>query len=102
MNTSLSVVLLFILALSAANLPFLNERLLAVLPLRVERKPFWLRGLELLFFYVLVGLIAWLLEASLGNVQVQHWEFYAVTFCFFLVLAYPGFVWRYLKRRHHV
>ncbi len=101
MSTSYSIALLFLLALGAANLPFLNERLLAVQPLRTNHKPFWVRGLELLFFYLLIGLLAWLLEAGQGNVQVQHWEFYAITFCFFLVLAYPGFVWRYLKRRPH-
>ena len=104
MNVSTSIVILLLLALVAANLPFVTERVLLLLPLPHwlghDRKPFWLRLCECLFYYILIGLLAWWLEARSGNVQHQSWEFYAVTLCFFLVLAYPGFVWRYLKRHH--
>jgi len=31
----------------------------------------------------------------------QGWEFFAVTGCLFIVLAYPGFVMRYMRKRHH-
>ena len=30
----------------------------------------------------------------------QRWEFYAALGFLFLTLAFPGFVWRYLRRRH--
>ena len=39
------------------------------------------------------------LEHSLGQVAPQSWEFYAVTGCLFLTLAFPGFVYRYLYKR---
>jgi hypothetical protein len=61
-------------------------------------KPVFQRLVEVLVFYVLVGLMAFALEASIGNVFVQGWEFYVITFSLFLVFAYPGFVWRYLMR----
>lgn len=100
MDVSLSSWFVILLAAIAANLPFCNERLFAVLPVGAQVKPFWLRLLELLVLYALVGGIAYLLEARIGNVFFQGWEFYAITACFFIVLAYPGFVFRYLRKRH--
>jgi hypothetical protein len=29
----------------------------------------------------------------------QTWEFYAISGCMFVVLAFPGFVLRYLRKR---
>jgi hypothetical protein len=40
-----------------------------------------------------------MLESNAGNVFNQGWQFYAVTVCLFLVLAFPGFTFRYLRRR---
>jgi hypothetical protein len=100
MDVSLSSWFLILLALPAANLPFFNERLLAVIPLGRPVKPFWLRLVELAAMYGLVALVARLLEARMGNVFSQKWEFFAITACLFIVLAYPGFVFRYLRKRH--
>jgi hypothetical protein len=98
-NVSLSAWLVILLALVAANLPFASERLFAVIPFgRV--KPVWLRLLELVALYFLVLGIAWLLEERIGNAFPQGWEFYVITGCLFLVFAFPGFVWRHLRRRH--
>lgn len=97
-KNSLAVLLLILSAVCLANLPFLNERLLACIALPALTKPFWLRLTELTLLYLLVGLIAYLLESKSGNMQTQHWEFYAITYCCFLVMAYPGFVWCYLRR----
>ena len=47
-----------------------------------------------------VGGIALLLERRAGQIAPQGWEFYAVTGTLFLTLAFPGFVYRYLLRRH--
>ncbi|HWX01029.1 DUF2818 family protein [Collimonas sp.] len=102
MNVSLSSLFVILLALLAANLPFFNERLFALLPVKfggqAAAKPIWVRLLELFALYALVGLIARMLEANIGNTFAQGWEFYAVTGCMFLVLAYPGYVLRYLKK----
>ena len=63
-------------------------------------KSFFDRFLELLIGYALVGTLGFALELNLGNAFPQGWEFYAVTLALFLVLGYPGFVWRYMMRRH--
>lgn len=96
MSTATGVFLL-LLALVAANLPFVFRRALWVLPVRF-RKHFGWHLLELVLMYFLVGGVARLLEARGGQVYAQGWEFYAMTACFFMVLAFPGFVWRYLLK----
>lgn len=88
------------LAALAANLPFFNARLFALLPLGRPVKSLWLRLLELIVLYFLLRGVAYMLEARMGNVFPQRWEFYAITACLFLVLAFPGFVFRYLRKRH--
>ncbi|MBX9959160.1 MAG: DUF2818 family protein [Burkholderiaceae bacterium] len=99
MTPSASVTFLIVLALLAANLPFLNDRLLAVVPLKFP-KNLAIRLLELVALYFVVGGIGLLLEQRQGRIAPQGWEFYAITAALFLTLAFPGFVWRYLFKRH--
>lgn len=100
MNTALSVWIVILLMAIAANLPFFTESLFGVRRLKSGQKSLTLRLLEMLVLYFLVLGVARLLESRLGNVPNQEWQFYAVTICLFLVLAFPGFVLRYLKRRN--
>ncbi|PXX47606.1 uncharacterized protein DUF2818 [Undibacterium pigrum] len=154
MGNSASIWLIIVLAVFAANLPFLNERCFAIISLhhfsfiksifsdasknRVKTdfpavdisasglvfsssdgsleksrdieasadragaplKSLWLRLFELIILYFCVGGIAAVLESAAGNRFPQGWEFYAINACLFLVLAFPGFVYRYLKRSH--
>ena len=83
----------------AANFPFLTESLLGGWRLKQADKPFYIRLLELILLYFVVLGIARLLESNAGNAFSQGWQFYAVTVCLFLVLAFPGFIFRYLRRR---
>ena len=99
MSQSASIWVVIVLALLAANLPFATERLFALLPLRGP-KSLTLRLLELVALYLLVGGFGLLLERRAGQIAPQGWEFYAITGTLFLTLAFPGFVWRYLYRRH--
>ncbi|AYB60314.1 DUF2818 family protein [Ralstonia solanacearum] len=87
-----------VLALICANLPFVNQRVLAVVPLRWPRKPFWLRGIELTAMYAVVGLVGFGIESGQGNAFPQGWQFYAITACLMLVFAFPGCTWQYLVR----
>ena len=103
MNVSLFSWIVILLAAFAANLPFFNQQLFGLVPLSKDAayvKPIWVRLLELLALYFAVGLVAHFLEAGIGNVFPQGWEFYAITGCLFLVLAYPGYVLRYLRKKH--
>jgi hypothetical protein len=97
--------LVIAVALVAANLPFFNERVFGLIPVgpaqagQGRTKHFVVRLLELIVLYFLVGLLARGLESRIGTVFVQTWEFYAITACMFVVLAFPGFVLRYLRKR---
>lgn len=98
MNTALAVWAVLLLAAVAANLPFLNERLFLVGPRRAPAKSIGWRLLELAVYGALVVAAGRLMEAAIGQAAPQGWEFYAVLLCLFLTLAFPGFVWRYLRR----
>lgn len=65
------------------------------------KKTFLARLLEVLVLYVMVGTVGFAFEANIGNPFKQSWEFYAITLSLYLVLAYPGFVLRYLLHRRH-
>lgn len=97
MTSSVTIWLVIGLAFVAANLPFMNQRILSIWP-RAD-KPLWLRLIELLVMYVVVGLIAFGIEHREGQIHPQNWEFYAITASMFLTFAFPGFVYRYLMRR---
>ena len=100
MSLTGSVWLVIVAALIAANLPFINQRWLVVGPAAVHGKPLVGRLAELILLYFLVGGLALLLERRAGQIAPQGWEFYAITGTMFLTLAFPGFVYRYLLRRH--
>jgi len=97
MTQSASVWLVLVAAIVAANLPFLNERLFVVGPRR-QPKAFAWRLLELLTTGALTLGLGFALETSIGQRAPQGWEFFAAAGCLFLTLAFPGFVWRYLRR----
>lgn len=92
-----SVWLVVVLALVGANLPFVSERLMVVLPAR-HGKTLWVRLGELTALYFLVGGLALMLEQAAGQIYPQRWEFYATTAALFVTLAFPGFVFRYLRK----
>jgi hypothetical protein len=107
-DASLAAWLVIAVAIAFANLPFLNEKLFGFVPLPPGRggapqgahtKHFALRLLELFVLYFVVGALAHVLESRIGNAFTQTWEFYAITACLFVVLAFPGFTLRYLRKR---
>ncbi|MDF1483972.1 DUF2818 family protein [Ramlibacter sp. H39-3-26] len=98
-TTTVSAWFVIVAALVAANLPFVNQRLLAVLPWpRGGRKSIAVRLAELVLLYALVGAAGLLLEGRAGRIAPQGWEFYAITAALFATLAFPGFVYRYLLK----
>ena len=100
MTQTAAIWLVIAVAFLAANLPFLNERWLLVgARAKAAGKPFFMRLLELVLLYFLVGALALLIEQRAGQIAPQGWEFYAVTAALFVTLAFPGFVYRYLMQR---
>jgi hypothetical protein len=95
MTQTASVWLVVLLALLAANLPFVSNRLFAVYPLK-SPKNLAIRVGELVVWYFIVGGVGLYLEQRTGQIALQGWEFYAITGTLFITLAFPGFTWRYL------
>lgn len=95
MTQTTSIWLLVSLALLAANLPFISNRLFAVLVLKTP-KNLAIRFAELVVWYFLVGGLGLYLEYRAGQNAPQGWEFYAITATLFLTFAFPGFTYRYL------
>ncbi len=94
MTTQIAVWLLLGVAIIAANLPWLSDRLFFIRTPASGKKSNWFRLLEWLLLYFLAGGIALGVEQkAAGNVFPQDWEFYAVTLCLFAIFALPGFIY---------
>ena len=93
-------ILLILLALLVANVPWFSGRLLYLIPMRRQPKSFAWGLLELVVLYFALGALFFVVERNImGQGTPQQWEFYAITACIFLVMAFPGFVYRYLWPR---
>ncbi|MDM7322344.1 MAG: DUF2818 family protein [Gammaproteobacteria bacterium] len=113
MTSQSAVFTLLVVALVLANLPWINERLFAVIRLRSGSKPFWVRLLEWGVGFGLVALLAWRLELGCqlslgaflglsecpGELHPKSWEFYTVVVVLYAVFALPGFLNRAEQRR---
>jgi hypothetical protein len=89
---------LLLVGFIAANLPFLTDRLLLVGPRRAPKALGW-RLLELLLLSGATISLGMLIEARLGQRAPQGWEFYAAALCLMVTFAFPGFVWRILRKQ---
>ena len=98
MNASAAAWLVIVITAVVANLPFANERLFVVGPKLSDKALGW-RAVELIVMCAVALGAGFAFEARIGQIQPQHWEFYAAFGFLFLTFAFPGFVWRYLRRR---
>lgn len=99
-STALILALLAV-AFIAANLPWLTERNFFFFPPRDSHKRVWMRLLEWLFLYGVVGVIALGVEQyARGDIHSQQWEFVVVTLALFAVFAFPGFIYRHQLRHY--
>ncbi len=101
MNVSLASWIVLLTALTAANLPFVNDRVFGLIPFphAKTKKSIWWRVAELAALYIGVGLLGRAFDKHIGTVYPQNWEFYAISAVVFLVFAYPGFAYCYLSKR---
>lgn len=101
MGENSAIVLILLLAVILANLPWLNERVFLVAPEPPRGKREWIRFVEWGAFYgVMTGAGFGLEYAATGEVYPQGWEFYVTTLCLFAVAALPGFIWRHDLSKH--
>lgn len=96
---NMPVIWVIIAGFVLATLPMLGDRSVLAIPLLKSPKSAWMRVLEFVIAYAIWILLGRLLEAQLGQVSKQGWQFYAITLLLFLVAAFPAFTWRYLWRR---
>ncbi|MFK5913856.1 MAG: DUF2818 family protein [Woeseiaceae bacterium] len=94
------IIFLIFIAITAANLPWVSQRLFAIYPLPNGNKAIWLAFFEWFILYIIIGLVAFGFEKKYtSEIYDQNWEFYVSTLCLFLVFALPGFLYRIdLKR----
>ena len=95
----MSAIWVILAGLVLATLPMLGDRSVFAIPLLKSSKSAWVRVLEFVIAYAIWILVGRLLEAQVGQVNKQGWQFYVVTFFFFFLAAFPAFAWRYLWRR---
>ncbi|CAN5483121.1 DUF2818 family protein [soil metagenome] len=100
MSQTVSIWLVLLVAFCAANLPFVSQRLMAVVPL-TGPKTLGIRVLELVVFYFIAGGLGLFLENRASQIAPQGWEFYAITGAMFITFAFPGFIWRYLLKHRN-
>ena len=94
MSNQYPIYLLLCFLIVAANLPWLSNKLFAIISLK--NKPAWIRGLEWLVLYVLSFGLGFALEYKvMGTITTQAWEFYVVALCLFAVFALPGFIYHH-------
>jgi hypothetical protein len=82
----------------SANLPFISDKFLFIFQIPNGKKHAGWCLLELIIWMTLVFFLGFWLEGRLGNVFPKRWEFFAIFICLFLVAAFPGFVWRFLRK----
>ena len=109
MSSSIAVLILFIVTFVAANIPFISDRKFLLFKADAN-KSFRLRFAEWFMMYLLVMAIAIGLETKLHGAAYakvwefwnfsQHWEFYSITLCLFVVFALPGFIYHYDLKKH--
>lgn len=97
-SQSTLIVVLVLVALLAANLPFVNARWFAIGPRHRNKHLGWRLAEWLIAFFVFV-LLGRFMEGWIGQVAPQGWAFYAVLLCLFATLAFPGFVYSQLLKR---
>ena len=90
------IIIFLIVAFIAANLPWISERLFGIVTVKSGKKTVWMCLVELFVLYLLIGMVALGIEKKFtSDIYSQDWEFYATTFCLFIVFALPGFIYRF-------
>lgn len=100
MSSTVGIIILLVIAFVSANIPWLSERFLFILTPPKKQKKVWMRLLEWLLLYFLIGAIAMGMEKRFyGQLHVQNWEFYVITAALFMLFALPGVIYRYQLRK---
>jgi hypothetical protein len=96
----LSLYLLLILAAILANLPFVLPRFVGFFRIaNSDHKPVVFILFELMLGFAFLLFAGFMFESFAGGLYSKSWTFFVVMFFLFLVMAYPGFVYRFFWRK---
>jgi len=99
MSVDNAVYLLLVTSMVLANIPWIMSQRLFLF-IQVATKPFWINVIEWFTYFMLMGVISYLLEEKvMGHVKTQEWEFYAINLFMFAIFSFPGFIYRYNLKR---
>jgi len=94
----MTIFLIILLAIFFANLPWATNYFLIFF--KKPKKNMFLVLVELIIYYFIFGGILLLMEKQvIGNTHNQEWEFYAITFCLFIVFSFPGFIYKIIWKK---
>ncbi len=101
MDSGNYVVLLILVALLCANLPWFSSQYFFFITPKSGKKSTFPFVVEWFLMYVLVAIIAALIEIKVqGFIQAKSPEFYVITLCLFAVFAFPGLIYKFeINRR---
>ena len=95
------VIILLVIGILAANLPWLSEKFFFIFTPPAGHKTIAMRLIEWLVLFCLYVLGALGAENKvMGSNYQQGWEFYTVLLCLFIVFALPGFIYRHDLKPH--
>jgi len=95
LDSSIIIILFILLSIIAANMPWMSDRYFMLVMPANNAKSTWVRWLEWLTLYFVMGFVGLGLEQRfMGTRSEQGWEFFVINFCLFLVFALPGFIYR--------
>lgn len=100
MNQSAAISLTLLALVVLANLPFLSPRVLLIGPRRPARGLALRLGELMVCGLLLLALGSFFETQTGGQRHSQGWAFYVTLLCLLLTFAFPGFVWRHLRRGH--
>lgn len=94
----MTIFLIIFSAIFFANIPWATNYFFIFF--KNPKKNMFLILIELIAFYFIFGIFLLLLEKQIiGNIHNQEWEFYAITFCLFLVFSFPGFIYKVIWKK---
>ncbi len=89
----MNIFILMIASVLLSNLPFIIN-LSVFNTIKAARVFIWL------IFYILLLFLSFMLEKQeYGNLYKKEWDFYAITFCIYIILGYPSIIWQYLYKK---
>jgi hypothetical protein len=94
----MTIFLIILLAILFANIPWLTNYFLIFF--KKPKKNMFLILVELILYYFIFGGVLLVMEKQvIGNTHNQEWEFYAITFCLFIVFSFPGFIYKIIWKK---